>query len=203
MTRGPNGYYHSTDIASMMAAVPKMMLSRPQRALVFLKTAVRDGIELESILAQYPNVRYEPLDFHYVCLQNLGAVNENLISDLTCYHGWPGVIWAGFLASLSPSEQYARHLLAARPAAPHNQWILDVALGIIEDRDHRGFHEHTDLLKALRGQLNKLPLPYTELRRVQSEDVLLSIQARVREAYRHGGSSEAARIVLNARASTK
>ena len=36
---------------------------------------VRDAVELKSVLAQYPQIRYEPLDYHYVLLKYLAAFN--------------------------------------------------------------------------------------------------------------------------------
>lgn len=189
-------HYLRADIARLLGSIPKMTLAKPERALAFLKNVTRDGHELKNALACYPQMRIEPLDFHYVCLQSLGALNAHLISDLTKYYGWHGIVWASLIAALAPSETYAPYLTVALDAAPHNQWIVQVALGVIEGRDISGMDEHTAIIQTLRAQLSHLSLPATKLRTNPTAKMAIDTQARVRDAYRRGGVS-AALYVLN------
>lgn len=76
-------HYHPDDISRLFLGVPTLQLNRPAPAERFLAAAVATGAELRQVLRDYPQVRYQPLDFHYLCQQSLSALDDALLADLT------------------------------------------------------------------------------------------------------------------------
>ncbi|MCW3693239.1 hypothetical protein UE94_034675 [Burkholderia cenocepacia] len=109
-------HYHPDDISRLFLGVPTLQLNRPAPAERFLAAAVATGAELRQVLRDYPQVRYQPLDFHYLCQQSLSALDDALLADLTrdMRHGWRGAHWAALLIALSGDARYLPHLDAAR-----------------------------------------------------------------------------------------
>jgi hypothetical protein len=50
------------DVARWIRAVPCLRLGKEGSGARYIATLARDALELERILTQYPDVRYEPLD---------------------------------------------------------------------------------------------------------------------------------------------
>lgn len=177
--------YHSDDVLKLLASAPR--LRSTGSALRYLRDAAQSGAELRSTLQRYPSVRYEPLEFFYVCLQSLAALNDALISDLTQFYGWHGKEWAALLACFSPDPKYVPHLeLSAALAGPH-QWAAQIAVDIAHRREGEERGELEQLLSALRLQLTSVDLPRVELRQAPCITFLEARAAAVRRAYREGG----------------
>ena len=150
---------------------------------------VRDAIELHGVLAKYPQVRYEPLDYHYVLLKYLAAFNVNVLADLLSgEYSWRGIVIAGWLACLKPSKEYIDHLSSVSATKyPHNFWFIRLAIAEgncelwTEDIDLQ------DLVVQLRTCLAPISLPSFCLQPAANPTQFDAIKA----AYREGGLNAA------------
>jgi hypothetical protein len=179
-------YYQSEDTDRLLSAVPFMQLARPSGALRFLQSVVATGDELKHLLGLYPHVRYEALDFHYVCQQSLAALDTHLMEDLINHKGWPGFIWAILLMGLTQDAAGLQYFARRYHDFPHNQWIVDeihAALSAQADVSPSPFGE---LVGRLRDQLKPLPKLAISLRRTASPEVQTRKAAAVRAAYQKG-----------------
>jgi hypothetical protein len=184
-------HYDSHDLERLIRPVPLMRFLRLQGASRFLSIAVKDAEELTPILRQYPGLRYQPLEFHYVCLQSLGALNHALVRDLTDYYGWHGLVWASFLAALAPSATYRSTLESSRIRQPRQAWAVDVALVQMGAPCPTELKEITGYVNHLRELLSVCPLPEVSLRRAESPATIASLRQVVLAAYKQGGADVA------------
>ncbi|WP_431261643.1 hypothetical protein ACQ859_15190 [Roseateles chitinivorans] len=188
-------HHRDDDLQRLMCAVPFMALMRPASALSLLTRAADDAEELAPVLSQYPEVRYQALDFHYVCLQSLGALSKELIEDLAGEFGWRGLVWASLLACLAPSEEFRSALEAARPNVSRQAWAVDLALA------HLGAPCPSELtglraqLIRLRNALSACTIPDVSLRLAESRSVVDARQSLVREKYRREGREAALQAI--------
>lgn len=146
---------------------------------------VRDAVELKGVLAQYPQVRYEPLDYHYVLLKYLAAFNANVLADLCSgEYSWRGIVVAGWLACLKPSRGYMDHLSSVSATNyPHNFWFIRLAIAEANCERWAEDTELQDLVVQLRICLAPISLPNFSLRAAPSAVE----HDAVRAAYRAGG----------------
>jgi hypothetical protein len=187
-------YFVQQDVLRLIDMAPLPRLMRSASAEGFLRSIVLSGEELDSMLKRYPNVQYEPLDFFYVCVRNLAALSEELVHDLSRHYGWRGIVWAAFLVSLSPSSACRDILVTARESAPHNQWILDLAIAEIDGSPCVGLESHHELIRRLRDLVRGMTRPTVFLRRAPTaaEAAILNEQAlSIRHQYQQGGSAAA------------
>jgi len=176
--------YEPADVARLFSPVHTLALGQASRAQRFLEGYVETGFAYAATLAQYPAVRAEPLDFHYICLQSLGALDVLLIEDLTKHHGWRGIVWAAWLSMLAPHSDYLPHLEDAIARAPYNAWLLEIAIQLVQDQYSRTAPEFGTAILALRNQLQPLPRPNVRLARVPSREVIEAHRAQMAAAYR-------------------
>lgn len=188
-------HYDPNDVIRLVHAVPCLKLAKPPGFLRYLSHVVATGLELAPVLSQYPGVRYEPLDFHYVCLQSLGALDDDLLQDLTEHYQWPGILWAALLVALDPRPSYAAILLNARERAPYQAWLVDLALDRVNGIQSVEYPEHLVLLTALAVQLRGAGRTETRLRKIPSLPKVLEHSERVRAAYRVGGADAALKLI--------
>lgn len=194
--------FHEDDVKRLFSRVPYLALAKPRSAKRYIASLVLDGVELQAVLSKFPEVRYEPLDQHYVLLRCLGALSDELVEDLCSLHyGWQGVVQAAFLVAIAPEERYRKYLVAARHKVPHTQWLVDLALAQINKLAWNGDTELQALVQRLRHLLSKVPARASSvlLRSALTEAELQQIGAereKVRRAYRSGGL-EAARKALS------
>ena len=100
-------HYFEPDVWYLIGKAPVLGLGRESSGLSLLRRA-RSALETyRKALAAYPRVRCEPLDFLYICLESLGALDSLLFEDLMTGCTWRagscGV--RGWLRSLhSPSS---------------------------------------------------------------------------------------------------
>lgn len=177
--------YHFDDVQRLLASAPRFHSSGS--ALRYLRDVAQSGAELRPTLQRYPFVKYEPLEFFYVCLQSLGALNESLISDLTRFHGWHGKEWASLLACFSPDPKYIPHLVLSAALGGHHRWAAQTALDIAHHRDGAERGELHQVLAKLRQLLNSVDLPRVEIRNVPDIKFVEARADAVRQAYREGG----------------
>lgn len=184
-------HYLRTAIERLHLSVPHLNLATPRRALQFFENVTQTGTELANTLSRYPEVRYEPLDFYYVCLQSLGALNERALNDLLTEQGWRGVLWGALLVCLSPEPHLRTILESASGRAPSQQWAVDLAVAML---DGVQWAENPPLQQAilrLRTQLDGLSRPVVVLTSLPSCEQLLYRQEIVRNAYRTAGADAA------------
>src|SRR6266545_2031194 len=99
-------HYFDADVWYLINGAPVLSLGRQTSALRLLRRAAQAVDTYKSVLSQYPFVQCEPLDFHYICLQSLGALDELLFRDLMTEATWRGVVWGAWLVGLSPDLKY-------------------------------------------------------------------------------------------------
>ncbi|WP_176045444.1 hypothetical protein [Burkholderia sp. BCC1644] len=181
-------HYHPDDIRRLFLFVPTLYLNRPAPAESFLAAAVDTGIELEHVLRDYPQVRYQPLDFHYVCQQSLSVLDDTLLADLTgdMPLGWRGAHWAALLIALSGDARYLPHLDEARR---HRgvEWAAELAEAASGPDAQSSTFRCCRSIVQLRNQLAALPCVSVRLRRWLTPDALEARAGAVRAAYRSGG----------------
>jgi hypothetical protein len=196
-------HYHPDDIHHLMRNVPYTTFMRPLSGLYRLRRQAHAVKAWCVFIPLYRSVRCEPLDFFYTYLQCLGAFDELLLKDLLTTFTWRGIVWGSLLAALAPQTNFRDHLLEARPKAPHNQWIVDLALAVLDQQQSPEFAEPLDLLRQIREALAPLPKPVIKLRRCPGPLSQLQFQKAenersiIRDLY-HKQGVDAARAYLAA-----
>ena len=195
-------FYVESDVLRLLHEVPYFRFMKAEAALRFWTRLRNDGWELASLLHQFPSVKYEPLDTLYACAKAAAALDEELVADLSTHYSWQGVVEASFLAALQPHAAYASHLRRARDSAPHNEWIIDLALSEIRGSACGRHLEHQRVIRELREIIESIPKQPTTVRRGPTADELLQLQSStvaVANAYKDGGVTQA-KAVLDASA---
>lgn len=198
MSNGNNHgmHFNHDDVVRMIADLQYMRVMGVSGAKRHVAKLARDAVELKGVLSQYPRVRYQPLDDHYVLLKYLAAFNVNVLADLCSgEYSWRGIVIAGWLASLKPSRDYLDHLSSVSATAyPHNAWLIRLAMA---EATHERWAEDADLqdlLVQLRTCLAPIPLPSFSLRpALSAADIgrLATDRDAAKDAYRAGGASAA------------
>ncbi|RQU96325.1 hypothetical protein [Burkholderia cenocepacia] len=183
-------HYHPDDISRLFLGVPTLQLNRAAPAERFLAASVESGVELRHVLRDYPHVRYQPLDFHYLCQQSLSALDDPLLADLTCEHGWRGAHWAALLIVLSGNARYLPHLDATKR---HRgvEWTAELAKAASAPDAQSSAYRCCRSIVQLRHQLAALPHVVVRLRPWHSPEALEARANAVRAAYRSGGADAA------------
>ena len=162
-----------SDVLRLLSQIPYLTIGKQASAKTFVAAMVRDGEELNAILMQFPEVQYEPLDQHYELLKCMGALSEELVSDLCTDYTWRGVVWAAWLVALAPASQYRPHLASAHAdVSRHNQWLVELALAEIDSTTWQPDIELQALVQRLRTLLSRISPPKIALRRVPNAQQL-------------------------------
>lgn len=162
----------------------------------FVAKLVRDAVELEGVLSQYPRVRYEPLDYHYVLLKYLAAFNVNVLADLCSgKYSWRGIVIASWLATLKPSTEFMDHLTSVSATKyPRNVWFIRLAIAEANQEQWTEDPELQNLVVQLRACLAPISRPSYGLRFTPSPVDLRRMTTErdaIRETYRTEGASAA------------
>ncbi|MBN3780694.1 hypothetical protein G3O06_24580 [Burkholderia sp. Ac-20345] len=180
-------HYHPDDLHRLYRSVPTLLLNRPAPAERFLAAAVETGAELGHVLRDYPQVRYQPLDFHYLCQQSLSVLDDALLADLTrdMPLGWRGAQWAALLIALSGD---ARHLLNLDEVRRHRgvEWTAGLADAAVRPEASSVGFRCCRLIVDLRHQLASLPRVVVRLRKSPPPEIVAATATAVRAAYRRG-----------------
>ncbi|MGH8025328.1 MAG: hypothetical protein ACREO0_01250 [Pseudoxanthomonas sp.] len=131
----------------LLSHIPYVALAKQGNAKRHVERLVRDAEELEPMLLRYPQVKYQPLDPHYVLLKCMANLDAAFISDLCNHLDWRGVVFAGWFAALQPDTAYRASLIAALGKSQQNDWLLELALAEI---DGRSWTPDPDLQRSLR-----------------------------------------------------
>lgn len=192
--------YVAEDVLRLFSGIPYLTLARPT-AISLLRDMARDAAELKHVLSLYPHVLYQPLDLHYNCLRVTAALTDELVDELTTAYTWRGVVWAAWAVALRPEARFERYLRSGRARAPHNTWIVDLALAEIEHSECPAYAEHQALTRAVRSFLEDLPSPSVRLRQWPTGPQLMEVEAAkqdIRETYKALGVDAAlARLRLS------
>jgi len=180
-------HYHPDDLHRLYRNVPTLLLNRPAPAERFLAAAVETGAELGHVLRDYPQVRYQPLDFHYLCQQSLSVLDDALLADLTrdMPVGWRGAQWAALLIALSGDARHLPHLDEVRR---HRgvEWTAGLADAAVRPEASSAGFRCCRLIVDLRHQLASLPRVAVRLRKPSPPEIVAATAAAVRAAYRRG-----------------
>ena len=196
-------HYCEKDVLKLTTGVPFGVLSVERQFTQFLRDIVETGDELHHVLSQYPGVRYEPLDFHYVCLQSLSVASPELIQDLLDGSSWTGVLWGAFVACLTRDIHYGAMLRAVSARTVKRAAVLDLATRICSGTLTSADDENLMLLARLYLQLEHCPRLPVRLSASKSEEDQLALQTQVRTAYRSKGTGAALSIIRNGTTSTQ
>ncbi|MGU7775017.1 hypothetical protein ACV229_33175 [Burkholderia sp. MR1-5-21] len=183
-------HYQPDDVSRLLLHVPSLTLNRARSAERFLTDVVDAGDELGHLLHDYPQVRYEPLEFHYVCQQSLSALTDALLADLTRHDGWRGIHWAALLVALSGDARYLPHLDVPGDI-PALRWVTELAKAALNPEAPLAESPCCRLIVRLRAQLAPLPRVVVRLRVLPAPEDIEAGLAAVRAAYRSGGAEAA------------
>jgi hypothetical protein len=181
--------YEIDDILRVVR-VPYMMLLRPGPALHFLRRQAAKVEAWGTFLPRYNTIVCEPLEFAYDCLRCLGALDVLLLQDLFSeIFTYRGIVMGAFLSALEPRPEFRELLLQARPKAPKNQWIVDIAVATIDGIQPEELSEHFALIARIRCALAPIPRPAMKLTPYDQaqHQLFLSDAAIVREIYKTQG----------------
>jgi hypothetical protein len=187
-------YFDHDDVNRMISDLQYTRIMKPSGAKQHIHDLVSNAVGLQNILAQYPKVRYEPLDYHYVLLKYMAAFNVNVLADLCSgQYSWRGIVIAGWLASLKPNTEYIDHLLSVSVTQyPDNYWLIHLALAEANQKCWAENTELQSLVTQLRGCLAPISLPNFGLRYASSAasvDRMSRDKEAIKVAYRSGGLS--------------
>lgn len=188
-------HYLSQDLAWVIDGLPPLALAKPH----FLAAMLAAGEEHAPVLAEYPQARHEDLEAYYLSLRGIGALDEDLLHDLLFAHSFRELACGAWLAALAPQPSYRRYLLDARDRAPHQQYLIDLALAMLdgEGRDRSEWPCDAQTFadtQRIRAALDALPRPEVPLRRAPAPSLQQRLQEedqRIRELYRREGSAAA------------
>lgn len=188
-------HYFEEDVFSLVARSPYLMLAKPRSAESTLRRALEAGDDLKHLLHEYPCALYEPLEFFYICLEGLGALDADLLDDMITSSIWQAVVWASFYAALDPRPEYAKVLQQIDFPLPYNQWIVDLALaeaGIAPPDP--ATEQVAELIRRVRNLLEPVPRPDIPLRLSPSSDQkerLLAERDHIAGVYKNRGADAA------------
>ncbi len=140
----------------LLGHIPYVTLAKQGSAKRHVERLVRDAEELEAMLLRYPQVKYEPLDPHYILLKCINNLDEAFIDGLCHHFDWRGVVFAGWFAALRPDAAYRKSLAATLGKSQHNDWLLELALAEIDDRIWTPDPELQQSIRRLRSCLQPL-----------------------------------------------
>lgn len=173
--------YFGKDVGHFVYTSPYLALATPASAVAFLRRPVEAAEECRIALSEYPEVRIEPLDFFYTCLQSLGALDQAFLEGLLFEHTWRGVVWGAWLSMLAPRDTFAAPLRAVGPRWPENEWLVECAISAIKGRaPPPQYVSLVDLATRCRRLLDGVKRPVVRLR-LGPTDAEIARMARERE----------------------
>jgi len=191
--------YLERDLWYFVNLAPTLALSTPQRALRYLGRQSERLIEMQGVLAQYPRVQVDHLDFWYHTLRSLGMLDVESLQGLLAQCTWRGVVWGGWLALLLPQTEFLPILAKVPEFHYENEWAARCAVEEIENLPLEGQYESVRrLARKCRHYIKHLPIVAMPLRKHPSHFLKTRIEAdreRVLAAYRYGGADAAKAVI--------
>lgn len=190
-------HYCEKGVRRLITGVPVWLFSSERQLSHLLTSTVETGEELKHLLFQYPQVRYEALDFHYVCLQSLAVPGPELIADLLSGESWTEVQWGAFLACLTRDIHYGPYLRAVAGRTTKRSAVVELATRICSGTLTNDDNPNLLLLSKLYRQLAKCPRLPVVLSLSKPAEHQRLLQANVRVAYRKSGADAALAVIRN------
>ncbi len=164
--------YNYIDFEYFIKKAPYMRLAKSRGGYFFISHEIKLIHAYSKFIPQYPQIKCEPLEFLYQCHQSLCALDEKLFEDFI-NSGWRGIIWASWLAAISPYPESYRsiRLLNARDNAPYNQWIVDLALASLSEKKNEA-NPIFEILDDYKNYISILPYKKLPLRECCSEEYI-------------------------------
>ena len=192
--------YDADDIVHLVGSIPYVRLMRPGSALALLRRQAAAIDMWGEFLPKHRTVLCERLDFAYVYLRCLGALDTLLLQDLLDHFTWRGIVWGACLASLDPKPEFRDLLIAARQRSDRVQWIVDLAIAAIDGAAPQDLAEHLGLIARIRAALAPIPKPATAFMRTDRTQYReLARDAETLRRIYHEQGSEAASTFLGGR----
>jgi hypothetical protein len=191
--------YLEKDLWYFVNLAPTLALSTPKRALRYLGGQSERLVEMHGVLAQYPHLQIDNLDFWYRTLRSLGMLDTESLRGLLTQCTWRGVIWGGWLTLLLPRNEYLPILKSVPEFEHENEWAARSAVEEIENRPLEGrYEEMRRMARKCRHYVKHLPIVAMPLRKQPSHAQKTRIEAdreRVIAAYRYGGVDAAKAVI--------
>jgi hypothetical protein len=149
----------SQNVLQLFAGISYLQVGKVLAAQRLLEISVRDGLELQHLLRQYPDAQHPALEFHYACRRIIDARSAALIVDLTRNHTWRGIVWAAWLIALTPAKGDENYLQMNVPEP--NRWLIELALHEVLLLESQGIADspypvHRALLHSFRDQVGMI-----------------------------------------------
>lgn len=121
--------YNYLDSEYYLLKAPYMSLIKSGVGAHLIEREVTNIRGYSKAISEFPGTKCEALEFIYLCHEALCALDEHLFEDFISL-GWHGVIWASWLAAISPfPEKYMNEKLSiVIEDVPHNTWVVELAL---------------------------------------------------------------------------
>jgi len=189
--------YNYLDCEYFMSKAPYMRLMKSGVGLSFISQEIEKIHGFATCIAEYPTVKYEPLDFLYQCHECLCALDKMLFEDFVVHFNWRGIVWASWLAAITPRPQsYMTELLESqRDAAPQNVWVVNLALkslsNTVDEADRalsiaREYKNYLSLLPYKKLPLRKwYPETHLKLQELRRQKVLEIYKSQGTDATLH------------------
>jgi hypothetical protein len=194
-------HFDSAAITRLIQDVGPAWLMSRSSSVRGLRKLVADADELAPVLRLYPQVKYEPLDSHYLLLKHLAVMDVQVVEDLMAAHPWKGPVVAALLVCLRPRSDYLPHFQReAMRVHARSQWILQLAVEVLSKNASPSDLEAHALVSRLRELLMCVELPTWSLPRAPTPEQGAARdreKAVIRQAYRTQGLDAA--LALSAR----
>ncbi len=138
-----------------LSEFPYLAFSKEQVFLNFVNFQIREGLELKHILIQYPAVKYQYLDFYYLCYKALKIFDEDVLNDLVESKNWRFILIASWLSCLSPSPKYIQYLkLGMYYIKPEHSSLINIAISFCNNHFHSEAIHLTEKINQFKEILN-------------------------------------------------
>lgn len=146
-----------------MQGAPYIDISN-RRLLGLLQKTENTANSYRKLLARFPEILCESLEFLYQCRIGVDALNVELLSDYLFASSWREANWGAWLAMLSPQHDYRAPLLSKRESLPNGTDIIDLAVASIDGTTPVRLQRHFESSMRLRGLLAEIKPMQVRLR---------------------------------------
>ncbi|MEE2642857.1 MAG: hypothetical protein VX768_19675, partial [Planctomycetota bacterium] len=191
--------YLEKDLLRLASLFPVHAFSNPESAEFLLLENAKQGKEHAALLSEYPAVRAEPLEFFYLCLGGLGALDLPLLEQMRETGDWRAITWSAFFIALEPKRDYLDFIGSVSCEDSRSGWMIDLAKAELGIREHDASRAPiAGCLAEIRALLHPISRPETPLRCSPSPVQELQMQKEkeeIQRVYRSAGSEAAATAI--------
>lgn len=152
--------YYIVDIYDLIGAFPFRQIGSHFCARQ-IRNMRQSGDNYFKFLGAYPQVKCEPLDFHYLCKRCIDTLDAGVMHALLHQMSRSADIGV-FLLLLAPHREFRKMLMDVRSHL--KPWLLELALSCIDGRMPTGQEAQLGDLEQIRRQLAQLPSCQVPLR---------------------------------------